>query len=291
MSHGRWWPLLTCLLASAGPCACAYRPGHPVIRGPWGSGGPRPAPQLWAASSASDDPVEHEVDTPARIDAFFGDMGQMRFRLREMRARAAPIDQPIAGFSDRQAAAGLMRRLEGRGPLGGTLRNAVVYGISGRLPITTQQAGWLWYREELQGKALGIQAFKREERVFELSHSARMGYRVELLGVGTKPLTFDLVFGLSIEGLELPDGTVLLRYDPRPVPGARHVTLWRGGCIFEPEGQGCVVTEVVAFGTDIHLPLLEPVLRGQIEEALTARGLNLAGFAYQLAGRPVPSLR
>jgi hypothetical protein len=279
------------LLALVGLCACAYRPGHPVIRGPWGLGAPRASSAATVAGAADDDPAEREVATPARIDAFFGDLTHLRLRLREARAQATPLDQPLFRRSDRVAAEGLLRRLGGRGPLGGVVRNAVVYGLSARLPIAPRQASRLWLDPRAQGKALGVSAFHLEGRAFEIPEAARLAYRVEMLDVGTKPLTFDLVFGLWIEVLELGDGTVLLRYDPRPTPGARHVTLWRGGAILEPDGAGCVLTEVLAFGTDLYLPLLEPLLRSQIETPLEARAVNLCGFAYQVAGRPVPPLR
>lgn len=271
MSHGRWWPLLTCLLASGGLGACAYRPGHPVIRGPWGLGVPRAELAVPLVGVEAHDPTERESATPERIDAFFSDLAHLRLRLREARAEATPLDQPLFRRSDRAAAEGLLRRLGRRGPLGGVVRNAVVYSLSARLPIAPRQASRLWLDPQAQGKALGVPAFQLEGRAFEIPESARLAYRVEMLDVGTKPLTFDLVFGLWIEALELGDGTVLLRYDPRPTAGAQHVTLWRGGAILEPDGAGCVLTEVVAFGTDLHLPLLEPLLRSQSEAALEAR--------------------
>jgi|GEM_PF-6045795 len=291
MARRRQWWLLPGVLSVLGLGACAYRPGHPVIRGPWGLGAPLASSAAPVVGGEAQDPAEREVSTPARIDDFFGDLGQLRLRLREARGKATPLDQPIARYSDRAAADGLVRRTGGRGPLGGVVRNAVVYGISARLPLSARLAGSLWLDARAQGRALGVNAFHPEGQAFALPGSVRLAYRVEMLKVGTAPFTFDLVFGLWLETLELPDGTVLLRYDPRPTAGARHVTLWRGGCIIEPEGAGCLLTEVVAFGTDIHLPLLESVLRSQTEAALAARGVNLCGFAYQLAGRPVPKLR
>lgn len=282
--------------------ACQFRPGHPVIDGPWGFGAPAaPAPSglpSVPASAEASDPASTTIPPAERLDHFFADLGQLRLRLREARARAGAPGRPLTHHIDREAAAGLVRRSRGRGPLGGALRNACVYAISGHLPLAPAQVVALWLDPTLQGRALGIQAFERERIVFMLPEAARLEFRVSMLGVGVAPLTFDLVFGTAIEGLELGDGSVALRYDAYLTRGQKHVTLWRGGAIFEPHATGTstagtpatgtLASEVVIFGTDITLPLLEPLLRGQVEQALRARAINLTGFAYQAARQPPP---
>ncbi len=51
-----------------------------------------------------------------------------------------------------------------------------------------------------------------------------------------------------------------LRYDPDVRPKPEHVTLFRGGCLLEPEGSGTRVTEILIIGTDIQLL---PFLQGE----------------------------
>jgi hypothetical protein len=234
------------------------------------------------------DPTLVSLGPAERLDQFFADLPQLRLRLREMRARARAPGEAFVHHVDREAAAGILRRSGGRGLLGGALRNVCVYGASGHVPLAPEPLTSLWLDPVLQGRALGIQAFERERVVFALPEAARLDYRVALMDIGTPPLTFDLVFGTAIEALRLADGSVALRYDLRATRGQRHVTFWRGGALFEPHPTGAWVAEVVIFGTDIVLPLLEPVLRGQVEQALEARAINLMGFAYQAAGLRVP---
>jgi hypothetical protein len=220
--------------------------------------------------------------------AFFADMGRLDERLAEVRATfAAGAAQPLHR-SLREPARALHARMGSRGPLGGRLRNVVMYGAVGRLPVSPRDAAGLWLDPKVQGAALGTPGFHAEEVIFGLPQAYRQAARVEILDVGTKPLTFDLVFGTYVEVQELFDKTVLLRYDPRPVRGARHVTLWRGGCVFEPDptgpgGHGSIATEVVIFGTDVYLPLVEPLLRKQIEGAFATRAERLWRIAENVS--------
>jgi hypothetical protein len=268
--------------------ACAYQPGHPVIQGAWGTGGPARPSAPAAGFVGTDDPAATSIPAAERLDLFFGDAGQLRLRLREARARAPGPGRAPVHHVDREAAAGLVRRSRGRGPMGGALRNACVFAIGGVLPLPPARAAALWLDPVLQGRALGVRAFERERVVFALPEAARIDYRVAMLGVGTAPFTFDLVFGTAIESLEVKDGSVALRYDAIPTRGQQHVTLWRGGAIFEPHPAGTLATEVVIFGTDISLPLLDGALRSQVEQALRARAINLTGFAFQLARQAPP---
>lgn len=278
-----WLPALGLLLLSA----CSHHRSHPVIRGAWGGGGPRGA----AHGTAPDPAVDQALPWEARR-AFFADMGRLDERIDEVRALLTPDAKQPVHRPLREASRALLARMGPRGPLGGRLRNALVFGAVGRLPLSARDAAGLWLDPGAQGAALGTRGFRTEGVVFGLPDSFRQAARVEILDVGTKPLTFDLVFGTYVEVKELFDKTVLLRYDPRAVAGERHVSLWRGGCVFEPDpaapgGRGCIATEVVVFGTDIHLPLLEGLLRREVESAFATRAERFWKLAAAVAAKQI----
>jgi hypothetical protein len=75
-----------------------------------------------------------------------------------------------------------------------------------------------------------------------------------LLDRGKGPFRYDFRWTFRISRIDLPGGSVLLRYDLEPHPIPERVSFFQGAAVIEPHAGGTRISEVVALGSDLSLP-------------------------------------
>lgn len=229
----------------------------------------RAAPQ---AARLPEPPAPAAEDVPAFL--FLGLKGVLA-DLATLREGAAP-----AGRAPRlvrlSAVEDAVRRRWARGGFGGPVLSVVALGVSGRVPLAPAAMADLMTDLEVERQVLAAASFRSLGTVYALPGARKTRARATLRGVGAGPLRVALRFNAVTERRDASDGRVWLRYDPAPAPPNEHVTLYRGGCLLEPDGAGARVTEVLLLGTDLRLP---PPLQGSMEDlaltTLSNRARNL----------------
>jgi hypothetical protein len=265
------------VLAAALLAACTGGPGHPVRLS---------LPRLAADAAPPTASAEGEPAAPAASEAaaslFRGLEGVLR-PLETLHARPVSASRrPLIAALPRMEAA-VQARYRGGG-YGGAVRHAIVVAATGRVPLTPAEAARLWMDADAERRVLGADTFRVLGSVYALPNARRTRYLVEMRRMGSGPVRFDLRFGLAAERWDLADGRVLIRTDPFPDVGPRHVTLYRGGCLIAPVEGGSRLTEIVILGADIRVPFfLDDELRQLTRNKLTQRVAGLWERAW--AGR------
>jgi hypothetical protein len=98
-----------------------------------------------------------------------------------------------------------------------------------------------------------------------------------LLDRGKGPFRFDFRWAFRASRIDLPGGSVLLRYDLEPHPAPERVSFFQGAAVLEPTGGGTRIVEVVVLGSDLSLPFF---LVGQgrkgVRDILAIRATRIA---------------
>ncbi len=267
--------LLLALTTSA--VGCRAFPGHPVRSS---------EPRLDAGVARGPLPAVPEPPTPGGEDAvraLFRGLDGILEPLRSLHAEPGP-----AGRGPRMQR---MRRMERvvkaryrRGGFGGRVRGLIALAATGRVPIAPRAMAALLLDPEVERSALSADAVRRLGVVYDVPGMRRERYRMELLRRGYGPFRFDLRFSFAFERLDVSEDVVYLRYDPDVRPRPEHVTLFRGGCLLQRDGQGTRVTEILILGTDLLLlPPLQTELLGLVEKELRDRASEV--FERAWAGR------
>ncbi len=132
----------------------------------------------------------------------------------------------------------------------------------------------------VEQQLLAAQAFRPIETVYDLPGATRRDFWVEKLRMGVGPFRFDLRFAISVERLDLADGCVWLRYDPRLNPRPQGVTLYRGGAWLVPERGGTRVNELILFGTELK-GIVWNMARPLVDKTFSDRAVNLWKRAWK----------
>ncbi|MDA1195842.1 MAG: hypothetical protein O2894_11740 [Planctomycetota bacterium] len=261
--------LIVSVFASA---SCRTYAGHPVLLS---------APRL-TADAVPPEPAATAEPAPAEAALMFLGLEGV---LRHLKAlHALPVAQGPAPHFERlpEVAASVQARFRDGG-FGGAVRNVVVLGTTGFVPLAPKAMADLMQDPEVERQVLAASTFRREETLYALPGASRVRYRAELLQMGMGPIRFDLRFNIVSERRDLPGGRVWLRYDPAAEPANERVTLWRGGVLLEPIAGGQTrVSELVILGTDIQVagPFLGPLLQLS-RSTLENRATNLWRRAWQ----------
>ncbi|MGE0193507.1 MAG: hypothetical protein AB7T63_15865 [Planctomycetota bacterium] len=236
---------------------CARYPGQPTGRvrapGPWPSavGVPEPEPLGVTATALS---FQEGLDGIAEVVAGL---------------RRVPASETPGFFDPQELATSILARHRGRG-FGGPLRHALGVAVIARAPLAPGRLADLLVDADVQRDVLAA----REVEPIGSPHTfgpARTGrsYHVVKADVGAGPIRVDLVFRVTVERWDAPDGSVWIRYDPRPAGPVEHITYWRGLAIIEPDPQGARLTEVLVVGTDLVVPpFLTGLLRNMARDTL-----------------------
>jgi hypothetical protein len=274
----RWrvpWLLLVAPLA-----ACHGHASHPVF-----DSATAPPP---LAPFRPPSPPHPEPSTPtgrAAAEAFYRGFADVEGPIAALRTRGTPAGARPVLVELEDVEQGVRRRGPRRGPLG-ELRHVGAYGFAAFFPLPPRRAADLLASPSAERFALGAHTFRVERVEAHGAGVVRRRYRVELLGMGEGPFRFDFRFTTAIERWDLPDGVVLLRYDPLPDPPPEHVTLFRGAAVVRPVEGGSEVTEFLVLGTDVGIPFfLEGRLRGLTRDLFQARVSRLHEIAVRAARR------
>jgi hypothetical protein len=171
------------------------------------------------------------------------------------------------------------------GGFGGPVRSLVACGVCGRVPVPPSRVADLIQDPEVERRLLAADEVTLVRTVYAVPGQSRRVHRVRLRAEGLPGMRLHFDFHGAVERWDLPDGTVLLRYDPEVEPRPRHVTLWRGGCWIRPDGEGALVSEVLLLGSDVALPgPLRGLLVRRVFDTLENRAINLWVRARALAG-------
>lgn len=259
--------VLACLPAPG----CRSFPGHPVRLS---------APRL-ADGAAAPDPGR--IDEPARpqgeeaIAMLFLDLEGVRRRLEQLRRLPLPTEPKPRFVRLPDVVRSVQARYRGRQAFGGPVRNVVVLGLTGRVPLAPGAMADMLMDPEVERQVLAASSFRVTGIDYALPGARRERNRAELLGRGIGPIRFNLRFNLVTSRRDLADGTVWMRYDPALEPRNERVTLYRGGCVLEPLPDGGTrMTELVILGTSINVagPFLPPLLT-MAQDTLENRATNL----------------
>jgi hypothetical protein len=204
--------------------------------------------------------------------------------LRHLAARSTPVGEEPRIVRLTRIEQGVLQRYARGGPTGGVVRGAVAVGFSVRLPLAPRRVADLLLDPAFEKDALDADRFETQVIEFEVAGASRRRARVELLNRGQGPIRVDLRFTSLTERWDLPDGSVIMRHDPYPVPPPEHVTLYRGATWIVPAGSGSQVTEFLVMGTDISVPFfLRGVLSSQSVNVFRIRAIRLWRKAAALA--------
>jgi hypothetical protein len=173
------------------------------------------------------------------------------------------------------------RRYRRGGPLG-RVRYVAAYGFSGHAPLPPARMAELLMNPAVERHALAADMFAPLGTEVEGPGVSRRRFRIEMLRRGEGPVRFDFRVTTALERWDLPDGVVLLRYDPLPDPPPERITLYRGACVLKPHPSGCEVTEFLVLGTDVGVPFfLEGRLRSLTRDLFQGRVERLWGLAQR----------
>jgi hypothetical protein len=227
------------------------------------------------ASGAGEIPEpQAPTDDEAEAYLFLGLEGLLE-RLHELRKRAPPESgTPLIGAVPRVEAS--VRKRYAAGGFGGPVRHVVAVAVVGLVPLRPAAMADLMMEPEVERQVLAADEFRRTAVEYRLPGALRERSRVALLRQGFGPFRHDLRFTVITERRELADGRVLLRYDPGAEPPPQNVTLYRGGCLIEPDPAGAKVVELLIIGTSIKVPpFLTQGLRDLVRSTLSNRATNL----------------
>ena len=255
------------LLAVLGGCATGR--GHPIR-----IGAPRIPDHLWPAPEPDLPEPEGLTGEAARTSLMAG-LGGLYAHLLAVRERAGVGRNPTfvrLGAVERA----VWRRYRNESAPGGDVRHVTVVGTAGRVPIPPAAMAALIADPDVERQVLAAQTFKRTRTAYVLPGQRRDAYWVEKLRVGVGPFRYDLRFATVVEQMDLGDGRIALRYDPRAAKGTTGVSLYRGVALIEPEGEGSRITEVIVFGTPLSAPApFDKLLGNLIYDTLRHRSTNL----------------
>jgi len=243
------------LAASLLAAGCRAFPGHPVLASqPRLEGEARP---VRAEAPEPDDVADEDV----AATVFRGLEGVLIPLSRLLRTEVPRGPTPrILRLASMERA--VQQRYRRGGP-GGPVRSVAVMAVVGQVPIPPEETADLLEDPEVERAALAADALWQVGEEYALPRTRRVRYRAFLLRRGAGPIRYDLRFSFAMERAATADGSICLRYDPDLVPRPEHVTLFRGGCLLEPDGTGTRIAEILILGTDIRLL---PILQGELEE-------------------------
>ena len=258
-------PLLILVVVAGG---CRAFPGHPVL-----GSQPRLAGDAVREAVHAAEPGDTPDEEAAAL-LFRGLEGVLGPLVELLRAEVPVGRTPrLARLTSMERAVAERYR---RGGPGGSVRSVAVMAVVGRMPIPPKEAADLIVDAQVERAVLGADALWPLEVVYALPDAQRARYRASLLGRGAGPLRYDLKFSFAMERVATTDGRVYLRYDPDLAPRPEHVTLFRGGCLLEPDAGGTRVAEILILGTDIQLlPFLQGELEGLVLKTMRDRATNL----------------
>ena len=257
--------LLCWALASA---ACVAFPGHPVrLSEPRIDDAARPA-----AGDIAEPPAPRDDEVEAFL--FLGLEGLLK-RLHALQAHSPPEPRkPLIGALPELEAA--VRKRYAAGGFGGPTRHVIAVAAVGRVPLSPRRMADLMMEPEVERQVLAADVFRPIAVDFRLPGALREHSQVALLRQGFGPFRHDLRFTVITERRDLTDGRVLLRYDPGGTPAPQNVTLYRGGCLLEPDGEGARVVEIVIIAVSIKVPpFLDSGLRDLVRSTMSNRVTNL----------------
>ncbi len=194
--------------------------------------------------------------------------------------RRMPTSREPAFYDAPELADAILAKYRGTG-FGGALRHTLAIGVVARASISPARLADLLVDPDAQREALGARRVEPLGPAIALGPRRTMrSFHVEKADVGAGPLRTDLEFQVTVERWDAPDGSVFIRYDPRPAGRVRHVTYWRGLALVEPHPTGARVTEVLVTGTDLLVPSpLDLLLRRLTRETLKNARRELLGRA------------
>lgn len=243
------------------------------------------APALHARVPRADGAVSGpgpEWEAAADPERLFEGIEGLWAALKEEHARPMAGEEPeVRRRPDLERSAQARYRARG---FGGPVRHVLALAATGRTPARPAQVADLIAAPEVERRLLAATRVERVAWPLDRPAHQRQVLRVRIDDLGPPGLGTDLDFHLALERWDLPDGRIVLRYDPHVPPAPRRVTLWRGACLIEPlPGGGARATEVILLGTDFHAPLVGGLLLRQAQARLTHRALNLWVRARQAA--------
>lgn len=222
------------------------------------------------------------VDGDAAVSSLFTGVGGLLATIERLRSVQVvdPRQPRLAQLPKLESA--VARRYAGGG-FGGRVRMVGAMGVAGRVPLPPKTMADMMMNAAVEKQVLAANVFRHVGADYVLPGARRHRYHVEFHRIGEALWVYNLRFTFAAERRDLADGRVLLRYDPRTVPKPEHVTLWRGGCLLEPDGAGgSRISEVLILGTDISLPpFLVGAMRNMVRKKLADRAKNLWVRAWQ----------
>lgn len=264
-------PFGSLLLAALLSAGCQRFEGHPVRLS---------TPRLAADAAAPDPGVVPEPRTlsDAEVpDALFLGTEGVRRHLERLRALPLPTGNAPTLVRLPEVVRSVRQRYRGKQAYGGPVRNVVVLGVTGKVPLSPAAMADMMMDPEVERQVLAAATFRRTGIDFDVQGARRERNRAELLGMGMGPIRFNLRFNLITERRDLESGAVWLRYDPSNEPRNERVSLYRGGAFLEPLPEGGTrVTELVILGTSINIAApFQPALLRLAYGTLENRATNL----------------
>ncbi|MDJ0973356.1 MAG: hypothetical protein QNJ98_02705 [Planctomycetota bacterium] len=274
-------PLLPLLLLVS-LAACTGGRGHPVRTSlPRLAPGEKPAPPVGLP-----EPGIPEGDAVLPL-IFLGEPA-IQTALTRLRAAPAPTGRAPRLVALPQVERALLTRYRRKAPAG-PVRRVTAIGTTGWVPVPPQRMADLIEDPEVERLVLAANTFEPRGFVYQVEGQSRRRYWVEMLKVGAGPFRYDLKFGIHSERWTLPDGRIVIRFDPMLRPRPQIVTMYRGGVILEPQGEGTRITEVLAFGNSLQVPPpIWKLLRPMIETTQKNRSINLWKRAWWEAAPKAP---
>jgi hypothetical protein len=258
---------------------CFARPDHPVTTSPR----PTAFAPLPPGAAVGEVPEPGPPSGRAARLVFLADLANALGPLEDVRRRAPDVAASplITALPDTERS--VKARFRQGGP-NGPVREVVAAGVGGRVPISPRAMADLMTDPVVEREVLAATSVRVLGTDYDVPGASRRTYDVEMRDMGAGTMRFHLRFAMTTERWDLPDGTVLLRYDLRPDPPPRRVTLWRGACLLEPDPEGALVSEFLVVGTDIRVPgLFQGMMRKLSFGTLEDRAVNL--FRRARAGR------
>lgn len=187
-----------------------------------------------------------------------------------------PAPEAPAFFDPATLAEAIQVRYAARG-FGGPVRHALGVALRARVPCRAAHLADLLTDPEVQRETLGARSVERLGEVRRWAPDrTETSYRVVKTDVGAGPIRVTLVFSVTVERWDVPDGSIWIRYDPRPAGEVRNVTYWRGLARIDPQGDGALFSEILVMGTDLTVPpLLGGALRTLARDTLKDARRNL----------------
>ncbi len=258
---------LAVLIVLAACAGCRGGAGHPVRRS---------LPRLPDAAVVPTPAAAFEPQPPddlRAVDELFQGIEGVKLRILMLAKRPAPSGRTPRIVDLPQVARSVEQRYRGGGP-SGPIRSVAALGLIGWVPIPPHRLADIMVDPEAERQLFAAQTFRTIETVYELPNAMRKGFYVEKLNMKIGPARYHLRFAISAERIDLSDGCVWLRYDPRTRPRPQGVTLYRGGAWLQPERGGTRVVELTLFGVDLG-GLVWKLGRPLVDKTFNDRAVNL----------------